>query len=169
MQKTVSLFSVITAAGILSGCAQEAPPATQEARDAAADAAATAQQSAESAQDTAVAAAGGNALLGSGDPEAGKRIYIFCQSCHTINEGGANKVGPNLYGIVGATAAQVDGFVYSEALTGANITWTPEALDEWIAAPSQMVAGTTMIFAGIRDPQQRADLIAYLESASDAQ
>ena len=101
-----------------------------------------------------------------GDPDKGKRFYILCQACHTINSGGMNKIGPNLHGIIGAPAAQVEGFVYSEALTNAGITWDDEALDQWITRPAEMVPGTTMVFLGVNDPQQRADLIAYLETAA---
>lgn len=100
-----------------------------------------------------------------GDAAAGQRIYIFCQSCHSINEGGSNKVGPNLYGIFGQPAAQAEGFIYSDALSSANITWTADVLDQWITRPAALVPGTTMVFAGVNNPQQRADLIAYLQEA----
>ena len=100
-----------------------------------------------------------------GDAAAGQRIYIFCQSCHSINEGGSNKVGPNLYGIFGRQGAQAEGYVYSDALNAANITWTADVLDQWITRPATLVPGTTMVFAGVNNPQQRADLIAYLQEA----
>jgi cytochrome c len=100
-----------------------------------------------------------------GDAAVGKRVYIFCQSCHSINEGGSNKVGPNLYGVFGQQAAQAKGFVYSDALSSANITWTADVLDQWLTRPAALVPGTTMVFAGINKPQQRADLIAYLQEA----
>jgi cytochrome c len=102
-----------------------------------------------------------------GDPEKGKRFYIFCQACHTINAGGMNKVGPNLYGFIGSAAAQAEGFIYSDALVAADITWDEATIDRWITRPSATVPGTTMVFAGINDPQQRADLIAYLIRASN--
>lgn len=101
-----------------------------------------------------------------GDPEQGKRYYIFCQACHTLNEGGMNKVGPNLHGVAGNAAAQAGGFVYSDALTNAGLVWDDATLDAWIARPAELVPGTTMVFAGISDPQQRADLIAYLKQAT---
>ncbi|MDP6437355.1 MAG: cytochrome c family protein [Gammaproteobacteria bacterium] len=100
------------------------------------------------------------------DAKAGERTYLLCQSCHTLNEGGLNKVGPNLYGFYGSPAAQADGFIFSEALSDAGISWDEETLDRWLTNPSTTVPGTTMIFVGISDQQQRADLIAYLRSAT---
>ncbi len=115
--------------------------------------------------DVAAQSAVAEVAVTEGDPEKGKRFYMYCQACHSINAGGKNKVGPNLHGIVGAAAAAVEGFNYSDALAGADITWDEEALDKWIIRPSALVPGTTMVFAGISDPQQRADLIAYLKQA----
>lgn len=138
----------------ISACAQDS--------DAPAEAAAAAEAAVAKAEEMAAVAAGEL----TGDPTKGKRFYIFCQACHTLNAGGMNKVGPNLHGIVGAPAAQVEGFVYSEALSNSGITWDEEMLDKWITRPAEAVPGTTMVFAGISDPQQRADLIAYLKSAS---
>ena len=100
-----------------------------------------------------------------GDAAAGQRIYIFCQSCHSINEGGLNKVGPNLYGVFGQQAAQVEGYTYSDALSSSEVVWTADMLDQWITRPAALVPGTTMVFAGVNNPQQRADLIAYLQTA----
>ena len=125
---------------------------------------ACAQENGSSAEGVAESAAA-DAVLTAGDPEKGKRFYIFCQACHSINAGGMNKVGPNLHGIVGSAAAQVEGFIYSDALAAADITWDEATLDSWITRPSQTVPGTTMVFAGINDPQQRLDLIAYLQQA----
>ncbi len=114
---------------------------------------------------SAEAVAESDAALTAGDPEKGKRFYIFCQACHSINAGGMNKVGPNLHGVIGNAAAQVEGFIYSDALAAADITWDEATIDRWITRPSETVPGTTMVFAGINDPQQRLDLIAYLKQA----
>ncbi len=108
------------------------------------------------------AAAEASAVMPAGDAERGKRFYILCQACHTISAGGMNKVGPNLHGVVGRAAAQAEGFVYSEALANAGLTWDAATLNQWIARPAELVPGTTMVFAGIADAQQRADLIAYI-------
>jgi cytochrome c len=108
-------------------------------------------------------------LMASADPESGKRIFIFCQACHSLNKGGLNKVGPNLHGFYGREAAQGEGFMYSAALTDSGISWDAASLDNWITRPTTAVPGTTMIFAGIKNPKQRADLIAYLQQATAAE
>ncbi|MBT8422189.1 MAG: cytochrome c family protein [Gammaproteobacteria bacterium] len=164
ISRVFSIIFIMT----LAACAQsdsEGPAAAAEG--AAEDAMSTAQGAADGARDAADQAAPADvaALVAAADPEQGKRFYIFCQACHTLNEGGMNKVGPNLHGIVGADAAQVEGFVYSEALTDAGIKWDVATLDAWIKRPAGLVPGTTMVFAGINDPEQRAALIAYLQQA----
>jgi cytochrome c len=108
-------------------------------------------------------------LMASADPEAGKRLFMYCQACHSLNEGGLNKVGPNLYGFYGRAAAEGEGFMYSAAMSGSGITWDAAALDNWLTSPSTAVSGTTMIFVGIKNPKQRADLIAYLQQATAAE
>lgn len=97
----------------------------------------------------------------SGDAAAGQRVYLQCQSCHAI-EPGANRLGPTLHGIVGRSSGSVQGFNYSAANRDAGIVWTPEKLFQYLENPRRVVPGTTMAFAGIGDPQRRADLIAYL-------
>ncbi len=146
----------------VAACAQEAPAPAAAATDTAAAAAGQASAAVAAAAATATQVA---AQLPAGDAERGKRFYIFCQACHTINAGGMNKVGPNLHGIVGSAAGQNAGFVYSEALAGSGLTWDAATLSQWIERPAELVPGTTMLFAGIADPQQRADLIAYLAQA----
>lgn len=155
MTKTYVLLVLLSLAA--AGCAEsESNKAPANAAEAAADAAVEANAGAEDA--TAAATAG--------DPEKGKRLYIYCQACHSINSGGMNKVGPNLYGVYGRAAAQAEGFVYSESLTSSGLTWDAGTLDAWVRRPSELVPGTTMVFAGIQDAGQRADLIAYIKAAS---
>lgn len=116
------------------------------------------------AQDPAPSAAAQSAAIapGNGDPGKGQRIYIQCQACHTLDAGGAHKVGPNLAGLEGKVAASADGFNYSAPLTESEIVWDAETLDKWIERPSDFVPGTTMVFAGLPDAEDRANLIAYL-------
>ena len=97
----------------------------------------------------------------SGDPAAGQRVFVQCQTCHAI-EPGANRLGPTLHGVVGRHSGSISGFNYSQANRSAGITWTPEKLFQYLENPRRVVPGTSMAFAGIGDPQRRADLIAYL-------
>lgn len=103
------------------------------------------------------------------DAAAGQRVYNQCRACHTINEGGRNGVGPNLHGIVGQKAAQREGFRYSpnmRELAEGGLAWTEENLRKYLANPKDLVPRGTMAFAGIRNPQQMNDLIAYLKQNS---
>ncbi len=107
-----------------------------------------------------------DALLASADLKRGETLYLQCRACHSLGEGEPHKVGPNLYGIFGRPAATQPGFAYSEALSDAGITWTPETMDRWLQRPSELVPGTKMVFIGIQDPADRAALIAWLMQAT---
>jgi cytochrome c len=102
----------------------------------------------------------------SGDPERGERVFAQCQSCHTV-DAGVNRTGPSLHAIVGRTAGSVEGFRYSDANRNSGITWSEQELFNYLENPRVRIPGTTMAFAGIRNAQQRADLIAYLKHESD--
>jgi len=107
--------------------------------------------------------------LATADIEHGQTMFFQCRACHSLNEGGPNKVGPNLYGLFGRHAGSVPGFAYSDALANADIVWTAETLDGWLARPSAYLPGTQMVFVGIRDARDRADLIAWLRQATGPQ
>ncbi|MCS6853564.1 MAG: cytochrome c family protein [Elioraea sp.] len=101
----------------------------------------------------------------SGDPGAGQRVYNQCRACHTIEQGGRNGVGPNLWGIVGQPAGKREGFRYSAKmmeLAAQGLTWTEDNLRKYLTNPKDLVPGGSMAFAGIRNPQQLEDLIAFL-------
>jgi cytochrome c len=101
-----------------------------------------------------------------GDPAAGQRLFNRCIACHTINEGGRHGVGPNIHGIVGQPAGAREGFRYSAKLrerAGRGLAWTEENLRDYLRNPREFMPGTTMVFAGIRDDRQLADLIAFLK------
>jgi len=162
----------------LAGCAQETgAPKSDAAAEAGAKAAQIRDQAVDAtdaAAESAAAVAGEasrpdiNALMADADPDSGKRLFMFCQACHTVAADGPNKVGPNLHGFIGQPAAQVSGFAYSDALSQSGITWDLAAIDQWIEGPAAMVPGTTMVFAGIKDAEQRANLIAYLQQVTAA-
>jgi cytochrome c len=105
-------------------------------------------------------------LLASADAAAGETVFKKCASCHTVDNGGANKVGPNLYGIVGRGMGTHEGFNYSAGLKefGAGKNWDYEALSQFITKPKAYIKGTSMGFAGVAKPDERANLIAYLRN-----
>lgn len=97
----------------------------------------------------------------------GEKQFKKCTSCHNAEKGGANSTGPNLYGIVGAPAAQRAGFGYSSAMTGAGITWNYEELNAYLTKPSKYVKGTAMNYIGLKKEEQRAAVIEYLRLKAD--
>ncbi len=103
----------------------------------------------------------------SANADAGAKVFRKCQACHTVDEGGANRVGPNLYGVINRPVASVDGYRYSNALQEYGGEWSLDRLDAYFENPRQVVKGTRMSFAGIKDAGERADLIAYLNAQSD--
>lgn len=102
------------------------------------------------------------AFLQAADPTRGEGVYRKCAACHTIEQGGANGLGPNLWGTMGAPLAHVAGFAYSDALTGKGGNWDWETMSAWLASPRNFAPGTKMTFAGLSDPQDRADLMVYM-------
>lgn len=108
-------------------------------------------------------------VFASANAANGPAVFRQCATCHTINKGGANGAGPNLFGIIGRGHASTPGFNYSAAMRAkASEPWTLEAMYAFITNPRRAVPGTTMSFAGIRSEQQRADLMAYLREQSDS-
>jgi cytochrome c len=107
-------------------------------------------------------------LLASADISSGERITRRCQSCHTFDDGGATGTGPNLFDIVGRDIAAIAGFGYSDALNDLEGGWSFEALDGFLESPRNFASGTAMSFAGLRNEDDRMDLIAYLRSLSNS-
>ncbi len=106
-------------------------------------------------------------ILASADAARGERSFKGkCATCHSIEQGGANGTGPNLFGVVGADKAAHDGFTYSGVLGGMDGDWNYAALNDWLENPSAYARGTTMAFAGLRRDDERANVIAYLASYS---
>ena len=108
------------------------------------------------------------ALLAKADAAKGQADAKACEACHSFDKGGAAKVGPPLYGVVGRTVASIAGFAYSDGLKALGGDWTYETLDKWIAKPSALVKGTKMSYPGEPDAQKRADILAYLQTLSES-
>ncbi|MBD3729652.1 MAG: cytochrome c family protein [Sphingomonadales bacterium] len=118
-------------------------------------------------EDTGGAAQGPSlaTLLATGDAAKGEKIFAKCTACHTINAGGANGIGPNLHGVVGEPIGKgAGGFAFSDALAAVGGNWTFDQLDKWLTSPRAFANGTKMSFAGLSNPEDRANVILYLNS-----
>ena len=108
-------------------------------------------------------------LLATADPAKGEAQFKKCSACHTINKGGANGTGPNLWGVAGAAIGKhAAGFPYSPAIAGHGGNWDWENLNHWIKSPREFAPGTKMTFAGIGKAEDRANLLAWLNTQSDS-
>jgi cytochrome c len=137
----------LTAAFIIASCSQEASSTNESG--------ATASSSVSSQSNESLSPA-----------ERGQRLFAqeTCATCHTVKEGDVNRIGPNLYDVVGREAGQVEGFAYTKAVTESGITWTEENLDAFLENPQGFMRGNRMAYVGQRDAEKRAALIAYLKT-----
>jgi cytochrome c len=94
--------------------------------------------------------------------ENGRRAFSQCRRCHTLNADAPNLVGPNLHGVFGRQVASIEGYTYSRALLDARFQWDAATLDQWLANPHAFLPGNRMGLAGVDDPEERRDLIAFL-------
>jgi cytochrome c len=141
---------------ILAACGPSAP------KSADAPASQTPAAPAPSSEEMQTRIAALPAPYGEANYEAGRRVFAQCRSCHTLDEGAGNRVGPNLHGVFGREIGSVEGFSYSRPVQDANFVWDAEQLDHWLQNPQTFLPGNRMAFAGVRDETQRRDLIAYL-------
>jgi cytochrome c len=108
-------------------------------------------------------------LLASADAAKGQTVFKACSACHDVANGGPNKVGPNLWGIVGRPHGVHEGFAYSEAMAALkDKPWDYAALNEFLLAPKKAIPGTKMAYGGLKKDADRANLLAYLATLSDA-
>ncbi|WP_370540479.1 cytochrome c family protein [Azospirillum sp. INR13] len=107
-------------------------------------------------------------LLAAASPENGQKVAKACAACHSFDKGGANKVGPNLYGIVGGAKGHIQGFSYSDALVKTGGSWSYDELNKFLYDPKGYAPGTKMTFAGLKKDDDRAAVIAYLRSLADS-
>ena len=105
-------------------------------------------------------------MLASASAEDGQSVARKCSACHSFDQGGPNKVGPNLFDIVGADIAHIDGFNYSSAMAQREGAWGYEELNAFLHDPRGFLPGTRMAFAGLKKPEERANIIKYLMSIS---
>jgi len=131
--------------------------------DVATPASAPATAAAPETQDPPVAT-----LLASANPTAGEAAMKACATCHIWTKGGGNKVGPNLYGVVERDIGKEPGFSYSSAVAGHGGKWTFDNLYDWLKNPKAFIPGNKMAYGGVKDPKDRANIIAYLDKLSDA-
>jgi cytochrome c len=104
-----------------------------------------------------------------GDPENGAKVFRKCAACHSLDPSGKSRFGPDLYGVIGRTTGTVEGFDYSEVMATAGAeghVWTEEELSAFLENPKKAFPGTKMTFVGLKKPEERADVIAYIAQVS---
>jgi cytochrome c len=106
--------------------------------------------------------------LASADPAKGADVFKKCAACHNADKGGANAVGPNLWGVLGEPVGKGHGFAFSDALSSKGGNWDWDNLSAWLTSPKAFAPGTKMTFAGLSNPQDRANVMAFLNTKSDS-
>ena len=155
------IASLLLGATALSACSKDAPAPTKKAEQIAPVTAKTVETVEAKVEPKPAPVVKVAALT----PEmAGKKVFKRCRSCHTINEGGKDRVGPNLFGVIGRTSGTSEGFPYSKAMIAANVTWTEETISAYLANPKAYMPKNKMLFIGLKKEADRDNLIAYLKA-----
>lgn len=155
--------SLVLAALMLASCGNSGGGDGAAAAPDAAKAAAVAATPAPSDAEKTAILASLPAPYNAADLENGRRAFARCRSCHTINEGGSNMTGPNLWGVFGRVAGTHPGYNYSAPVKAAGFTWDAERLDQWLQNPRGFLPGNKMTFPGLPDATDRRDVIAFLK------
>ena len=108
-----------------------------------------------------------SALLSMGDADHGKKVFKKCSACHSVKEGGKNKIGPALYGVLGRNMAGLEDYKYSKALMDFGKSWTFDEMNSFLIKPTSYIKGTKMAFAGLKKEKDRASVILYMNQNSD--
>ena len=169
IRTSLGLTAAILAMASVSACSQKpaedtgaaAPTETAATEPAATNAAAPAAAE-KPAVDNVDTLAGVKLASFTGDAAAGEKAFAVCKTCHAV-EAGKNMVGPSLHALQGRKSGSIPGYAYSTANKNSGITWTNEKLFQYLEAPQRVIPGTKMTYTGLKDPQKRADVIAYLD------
>lgn len=166
MRAEVKTLVLVGAAALLTACGKpaeaptSAPTASQSATPVATASPAVGDD--DDAEEAARMLAALPAPYNTADLENGQRKFALCRSCHTLTQGGANMTGPNLHNLFGRTIGTAPKFNYSDVVKTAGFKWDAARLDKWLADPRADLPGNRMTFAGLKDPKDRTDVIAYL-------
>ena len=168
IRASFGLSAAILALATVSACSQKpaedttaAPTETAAAENTTAAAAPAAAE--KPAADNVETLAGVKLASYTADAAAGEKAFAVCKTCHAV-EPGKNMIGPSMHAIQGRTAGSVPGYTYSAANKGSGIVWNNEKLFQYLEAPQRVIPGTKMTYTGLKDPQKRADVIAYLDT-----
>jgi len=154
------LLMLLASAALLSACGQKAAAPPDQADAPTEPASAPAEPTPDQVKALLATLP---APFNTADPEHGRHIFAQCAACHTNTQGGPNMTGPNLYGVFGRKVGSVADYSYSDVVKSAGFTWDAQKIDTWISGPQAMLPGTKMTFLGLKDPKDRADVIAYLK------
>ena len=161
MSRWFTLASLASLCALAAACGPSPTPSPGAGQNAAGPPAPP--TAAPTADQIAAALASLPAPYNTGDVDNGHAKFALCMACHTAVAGGPNMTGPNLHGIFGRKAGTAPGFSYSDAMRTAGWTWDAEHLDTWLSGPAKTLPGTKMTFAGLPNPKDRIDVIAYLK------